>query len=88
MLQLDRGRLSLLSAERIAEVLPQTEIPCQPYMAAYAVDCHNLTTARTRLHGNGIDFIDHDNKTLTVPRLPTLGGAITFTQENAAPPWL
>ena len=88
VLHMERGRLALVSAERIAEVLPQTEIPSQPFMAAYAIDCRSLTSVRARLRDNGIDFVDHDHKTLTVSALPALGGAITFTEDTARPPWL
>ena len=88
VLRLERGRLALLAAERIAELLPRLEIPRVPFVAAYAIDCESLDSTRTVLHDSGIVFTDHDRQTLTVPTLPTLGGAIAFTEDAAPPPWL
>ena len=88
MLQLERGRLTLLGAERVAAVLPESEIPRVPFMAAYAIDCRSLDSARAVMRAGGIDFTQHDRQTLTVPALPALGGAITFSEDAARPPWL
>ena len=88
VLQLERGRLALVDAERTAVLLPLGEIPCLPFMAAYAVDCRRLDSTRAVLRDSGIGFIDHGRQTLSVPTLPGLGGAITFTEEAALPPWL
>jgi hypothetical protein len=85
---LERGRLTLLAAERVAALLPGIDIPCVPFMAAYAIDCRSLGSARAVLRASGIDFIDHAHQGLTVPALPALGGTIAFTEDAGLPPWL
>lgn len=88
VLQVERGRLTLLDAERVREALPGSNIPCVPCMAAYAVDCGNLGNTRAVLRASGIAYADHDKRVLTVPVPPALGGTIVFTQAGAPPPWL
>jgi hypothetical protein len=88
VLQLERGRLTLVDAERIVALLPQSDIPCPPCMAAYAIDCKSLESTRAALRDGGIAFCDHGPHALSVPTLPGLGGAITFTEDTALPPWL
>jgi len=84
----ERGRLALLDPARVAAVLPDADIPCVPFMAAYAVECKNLPSTRARLRANQIDFREHNNGSVTVPPSPALGATIAFTEIGALPPWL
>lgn len=88
VLRVERGRLALLDAGHVHAALPQSDIPCVPFMAAYAIDCENLGSARALLRVSGIDYVDNDNRVLTVPAQPALGGTIAFTEAGAPPPWL
>jgi hypothetical protein len=88
LLTVERGRLALLDAERVGQALPGIEIPCVPFMAAYAVECENLGNARAVLRASGVEYSDHDKQVLSVAAQPALGGTIAFTAGGALPPWL
>lgn len=88
VLQLDRGRLALLDAERVTATLPGTRIPPVPCMVAYALECADLGRARTVLRAGAIDFIDENGEALIVAPSPVLGGTIVFSAPGAPPPWL
>jgi hypothetical protein len=88
VLRVERGRLALLDAEHVSRALPGSGIPCVPFMAAYAIDCANIGSARAVLGASGIDYIDNAERALTVPPQSALGGSITFTEGGALPPWL
>jgi hypothetical protein len=86
VLAMERGRLALLEPRRVAAVLPEADIPCVPFMAAYAVECEDPERARALLRASGIDV--RDDGALIVPPSPALGGTIVFTEPGALPPWL
>ena len=88
VLQMDRGRLALLDVARVRTALPGSNIPCVPFMAAYALACENLASTRALLRANGIGYSDYDDQGLTVPASPELGGSIVFTGDGGLPPWL
>ena len=88
LVQTERGRLALLDAKRVAAVLPESEIPCVPFMAAYAVECKSVHKTRALLRSNKIDFTESKNGSLTVPLPPALGGTIAFTENGVPAPWL
>ena len=88
VVQTQRGRLALLDATRVAAVLPDSDIPCVPFMAAYAVECKNLRSTRALLRANEVDFSESNNRSVTVPPFPALGATIVFTGNGAPAPWL
>jgi hypothetical protein len=88
VLRMQRGRLTLLEPERVAAALPQADIPCVPFMAAYAIECASLDRARAVLGASAFDFRDDTDGVLIVPLSPALGGSIVFTESGALPPWL
>jgi hypothetical protein len=88
VLRVERGRLALLDVEHVRAALPRSGIPCVPFMAAYAVECAHLGSARAVLRASGIDYVDNDDHTLSVPPQSALGGTIIFTEGAGLPPWL
>jgi Glyoxalase-like domain len=88
VLEVERGRLTLLDAEHVRAALPGIHIPCVPFMAAYAVACESLGKARALLHASGIEHLDHGRQVLSVAAPAALGGTVVFTQGGAPPPWL
>lgn len=86
--EVERGRLALLEADRLRAVFAGIDIPCVPFMAAYAVACENLGNTRAVLHASGIDHMEHGEQALSVPAMPALGATIVFTESGACPPWL
>lgn len=88
VLQVERGRLALLDCARVRAALPESGIPCLPFMAAYAIDCESLGSVRAVLRASSIDWFDHDRRALSVSALPALGGSIAFTEGGVLPPWL
>jgi hypothetical protein len=86
--EMERGRLALLEADRLRAVFQGVDIPCVPFMAAYAVACEKLGNTLAVLHASGIECLEHGKHVLSVPAMPALGATIVFTESGALPPWL
>jgi len=85
---LDRGRLTLLTADAISDMLPGTVIPRTPCMAAYAIESTDLDRTREALSAGAIEFLHPSRGSLVVLPTPALGGTIVFTTADSPPPWL
>ncbi len=88
VVQTHRGRLTLLDPKRAATTLPDANIPCIPFMAAYAIECKALQSTRALLRANDVEFSQHKDGSLIVSSSPALGATIVFTENGTPAPWL
>ena len=53
-MQLDRGRIDLVTRDAFAAALPEIAIPSLPFIGAYGVTVRSLDAAEATLRGGGI----------------------------------
>jgi hypothetical protein len=85
--QLDRGRVQLMTTEALASILPGVTVPGLPFAGAYGVAVTSLDTALGALREGGIE-VQRRGKTL-IARFPEeLGnGAWYFVETATGLPW-
>jgi hypothetical protein len=79
--QLRVGRMEIISASALAEVLPGETAPVLPFFAAHAVAVSSLPTARTLVEGNGIATHDLPGG-FFVRAGDACGAAVIFREER------
>jgi hypothetical protein len=85
-IELDRGRIELLTANTFSETLPQVQIPSLPFIGAYGVSVASLAAAEQSLVQGGITPHRH-GQTLMAAFPEALGcGAWLFSERGAADP--
>ena len=52
--QLDRGRIDLVTHEAFAAALPEIAVPSLPFIAGYGVTVQSLDAAEAALRGSGL----------------------------------
>jgi len=86
-LQLDRGRVELVTADALATMLPEIAIPRLPFMAAYGLIVRSLAQAESVLQRGGL----HPRRiggALALPFPAPLGHGVWLFAETAAEfPW-
>jgi hypothetical protein len=82
-IQLDRGRVELMSAEAFTAMLPEIGIPCLPFMGAYGLLVRSLPHAETVLCHGGLQP-RRAGAALAVPFPAALGRGAWLFAENAA----
>lgn len=84
---LDRGRVQLMTAQRLAELLPEVAIPGLPFMGAYGVAVASLANAEASLRRAGL-AARRIGQSLAVKFPEALGvGAWLFVESSAGLPW-
>jgi hypothetical protein len=80
MIELDRGRVELISAQACGELLPEVALPSLPFVAAYGTAVASLKDAETQLARGG----------LSGRRASVLGGQLVapFPAELGRGAWL
>jgi len=77
---LDRGRVDLMTADGFRQVLPETPIPCLPFMGAYEIKVRSLAALRDVLKHAASQWRERADKVIA-PFPEELGqGAWVFTQ--------
>lgn len=87
MLQLDRGRVVLITKSALGELTPDLAIPALPFMAGDAVGVRSLAAAQAALTSGQIEWRAFSQG--VIARFPAaLGGGVWFFVEKAsALPW-
>jgi hypothetical protein len=84
---LDRGRVQLVTAASLQQLLPSLAIPDLPFMAAYAVAVTSLDQAAASLRAGDVAFEQREGCVFT-PFPNELGaGCWVFVEKAAALPW-
>lgn len=86
-LDLDRGRLSFVTPQRLRELLPEIEIPTTPFMAAIALNTSEPTAMRRALQHGRIP-VDEPARRVVVAKPPGVATTVVFTADGARAPWL
>ncbi len=79
---LDRGRLGFATPQRCRALLPGSDIPARPFMAAIGLQSNDLGATAEYLAANGIDTQTRDGM-LYVAAEDTLGGGLVIHPEGA-----
>ena len=77
IIELDRGRVQLVSAEAFARKLPDVPIPSLPFVGAYGIRVASLAVTCDMLERNGLRTRRSDN-----------GLIVTFPEELGRGAWL
>ena len=86
-IQLDRGRVEIVTETAFAALVPEVAVPRLPFMGAYALQVASLRDAEELMDGAGLNP-RRTGKSLVVPFPPELGvGAWFFTENAAHLPW-
>jgi hypothetical protein len=88
LLELDRGSLVFAEPGGLARLLPGTEIPGVPFMAACALTTDDLAATRALLARNDIATTDVGAGVISAALPGGLAGSACFLAADAAPPWL
>jgi Glyoxalase-like domain len=85
-LDADRGSLAFVAGEALSSVLPGSEAPTIPFMAAYALESRDV--AGSSSYFSGPAKVDRIGPGCALVRLPAeLGGVQAICGRGAAPPW-
>ncbi len=87
-LDLERGRVIVLSPVGLAAILPGIEVPTLPFMAAFAVEVADLDTVRSVLAAHGITKLLDTATAVAATPLPNLGATAVFLAGDGRAPWL
>jgi hypothetical protein len=86
-IQLDRGRIEIVSETAFAALVPEVAAPRLPFMGAYAIKVASLRAAEELMDGAGLNP-RRTGKALVVPFPPELGtGAWLFAENASELPW-
>jgi hypothetical protein len=86
-IQLDRGRIEIVSETAFAALVPEVEPPRLPFMGAYAIKVASLRAAEELMDGAGLNP-RRTGRALVVPFPPDLGAGAWLFAENASDlPW-
>jgi len=84
-IDLDRGRVELVDAAALAEMLPEIPLPALPFMAAYGIKVRSVESLESILKQNGL-AARRQGEHLVAPFPPELGhGAWLFSAAGADP---
>jgi catechol 2,3-dioxygenase-like lactoylglutathione lyase family enzyme len=87
VLELDRGTLVFADPDGLARLLPGTEIPGLPFMAACVLTTDDLAATRALLARNDIATTDLGAGALAAALPGGLAGSAYFLAADAPPPW-
>jgi Glyoxalase-like domain len=87
VLGLERGSLIFTDPPGLARLLPGTEVPGLPFMAALALTTDDLAATRALLARNGIAISQIAAGAIAAPLPGGLAGSVCFLAADAAPPW-
>ena len=86
-IQLDRGRIEIVSETALIALVPEVAAPCLPFLAAYAIRVASLR-ATEELMDQAMLNPRRTGKALVVPFPPELGiGAWLFAENGSDLPW-
>ena len=88
ILPLDRGRLVFTDPPGLARLLPGTEVPALPFMAAVAVTTDDLAATREVLDDNRVPAVEAGRGMLAAAMPGGLAGRVCFLAAEGAAPWL
>ncbi len=84
-IDLDRGRIELITADACRRLLPEVPVPALPFIAAYEISVGSFAALQSILNSGGLGA-RQDGPRLIVPFPQALGsGAWLFTEGSAAP---
>ena len=87
LLELDRGRLVFTDPAGLARLLPGTEVPCLPFIAALALTTDDLAATRAVLDQNGLRAAALGAGGLAVAVPGGICATVCFLAAGAASPW-
>jgi hypothetical protein len=87
LLELDRGRLVFTDPAGLARLLPGTEVPCLPFIAALALTTDDLAATRAVLGQNGLRAAALGAGGLAVAVPGGICATVCFLAAGAAPLW-
>ena len=87
-LDLEWGRVVILSRTALVAVLPGIIVPILPFIAAFAVEVADLAALRALLAANGVATLLDTAAALAAAPMPALGGAAVFLGDADSAPWL
>jgi hypothetical protein len=82
--QLDRGRIELVTRDAFAHALPEIAIPSLPFIGAYGVTVKSLDAIEVILRKGGMTFRRTDDCLITPFPEPLGHGAWLFPADNRA----
>ena len=83
-MQLDRGRIDLVTREAFAAALPEIAVPSLPFIAGYGVTVRSLDAAEAALRSGGLSS-RRAGDVLVAPFPDELGtGAWLFSEDSRA----
>jgi hypothetical protein len=86
-LALGRARIAFVDPGRLARLFPETTLPYQPFMAAFAVSSDDLVQTRQMLARNGLRPIEMAEGVLAAALPGELAGTVCFLAEGVPAPW-
>ena len=87
-LDLQRGRVVILSKDALGTALPGIDVPTLPFMAAFAVEAPDLASVRALLAANGVAILLDTPDAVAAAPVPELGAAAVFIADAGCAPWL
>ena len=81
-IQLDRGRIEIVTETAFAALVPEVAVPRLPFMGAYAIQVHSLRAAEELMDTAGLSP-RRTGKALVVPFPAELGAGAWFFAESA-----
>ena len=81
-IDLDRGRISIVSEKKCLELLPQTEIPALPYMAAVILQSENLSKTKSFLEKKGINYSRLSGGVIKMNQSDGMGATIVIVAQQ------
>lgn len=86
-LQLDRGRLAILSAAAFGDVLPEVAVPPLPFLGAYGIRVRSLDTLQAALEQGGLPSRRLGEAVIALFPEALGMGAWIFLERGGAMPW-
>ncbi len=87
LINVERGRVALLTPGMLTELVADFAIPGLPYIAGYTLQCNDLSNTIKYLQSRGILYRELTNDVVAVVCPPALGGILLFTSKGYALPW-
>ncbi len=87
-LALGRARIAFVDPGRLARLFPETTLPYQPFMAAFAVSSDDLVQTGQMLARNGLRPVEMAEGVLAAALPGELAGTVCFLAEGVPAPWL